>query len=288
MLSTEKYIQPGSDFYVYTAGALAQKLFLYPMIVGNFHYMPGYRIRRQSFDSFLLMYIKRGQLLVETDGQLRTAYAGNVVFLDCYQPHAYGTDHGCEVEWLHFDGANARGYYEAITQQSGPVITLKDSYRFEKYLHKLYLSFRDALAIRDPLLNNYIVNVLTELLLARNQDSADVSSSGIIDDTIAYITEHLQEELSLEQLARQASLSPFYFSRLFKKETGYSPHEYVIQARVNAAKYFLQSARLSQKDICYSCGFSSESSFCTTFKKSTGLTPSQYRKNVSSERWGQE
>lgn len=287
MVSTEKYIQPGSDFYVYTAGALAQKLFLYPMIVGNFHYMPGYRIRRLSFDSFLLMYIKRGQLLVETDGQLRTAYAGNVVFLDCYQPHAYGTDHGCEVEWLHFDGANARGYYEAITQQSGPVITLKDSYRFEKYLHKLYLSFRDALAIRDPLLNNYIVNVLTELL-ARNQDSADVSSSGIIDDTIAYITEHLQEELSLEQLARQASLSPFYFSRLFKKETGYSPHEYVIQARVNAAKYFLQSARLSQKDICYSCGFSSESSFCTTFKKSTGLTPSQYRKNVSSERWGQE
>ena len=288
MVSTEKYIQPGSDFYVYTAGALAQKLFLYPMIVGSFHYMPGYRIRRLSFDSFLLMYIRRGQLLVETDGQLRTAYAGNVVFLDCYQPHAYGTDHGCEVEWLHFDGANARGYYEAITQQSGPVITLKDSYRFEKYLHKLYLSFRDALAIRDPLLNNYIVNVLTELLLARNQDSADVSSSGIIDDTIAYITEHLQEELSLEQLARQASLSPFYFSRLFKKETGYSPHEYVIQARVTAAKYFLQSARLSQKDICYSCGFSSESSFCTTFKKSTGLTPSQYRKNVSSERWGQE
>ena len=79
-----------------------------------------------------------------------------------------------------------------------------------------------------------------------------------------------------------------YFSRLFKKETGYSPHEYVIQARVNAAKYFLQSARLSQKDICYSCGFSSESSFCTTFKKATGLTPSQYRKNVSSERWIQE
>lgn len=288
MLSTEKYIQSGSDFYVYTAGALAHKLFLYPMIVGNFHYMPGYRIRRQSFDSFLLMYIKRGQCLVETEGEKRTAYAGNVVFLDCYQPHAYGTNHGCEVEWLHFDGTSARGFYEAITQQNGPVIALKDSYRFEKYLHKLYLSFRDALAIRDPLLNNYIVNVLTELLLARSQDSADVRSSGIIDDTIAYITDHLQEELSLEQLARQASLSPFYFSRLFKKETGYSPHEYVIQARVNAAKYFLQSARLSQKDICYSCGFSSESSFCTTFKKSTGLTPSQYRKNVSSEHWDQE
>ena len=223
MVSTEKYIQPGSDFYVYTAGALAQKLFLYPMIVGSFRYMPGYRIRRQSFDSFLLMYLKRGQSTVEIGGQKRTAYEGNVIFLDCYQPHSYGTDSGCEIEWLHFDGLNARGYYEAITQQTGPVITLKDTYRFEKYLHKIYLGFRDSLAVRDPLLNNYIVNILTELLLARNQDSADVSSSGIIDDTIAYITEHLQEELSLEQLARLASLSPFYFSRLFKKGTGFSP-----------------------------------------------------------------
>lgn len=282
MQSTEKYIQPGSDFFVYTAGALAQKLFLYPMIVGSFRYLPGYHIRRQSFDSFLLMYIKRGQCLVEVGGEKRTAYEGNVVFLDCYHPHAYGTDSGCEVEWLHFDGPNARGYYDAITQQNGPIITLKDSYRFEKYLHKLYLGFRDALAVREPLLNNYIVNILTELLLTRSQDSADRRSSGIIDDTIAYITDHLQEELSLEQLARQASLSPFYFSRLFKNETGYSPHEYVIQVRVNAAKFFLQSARLSQKDICYSCGFSSESSFCTTFKKATGLTPSQYRKNVNS------
>lgn len=284
MLSTEKYIEIGSDFYVYTAGALAKKLFFYPMIIGNFTYLPGYHIRRQSFDSFLLMLIKRGQCIVETGDQTRTAYAGNVVFLDCYQPHAYGTEQGCEIEWLHFDGQQARGFYDAVTHQAGSVLALKDTYRFEKYLHKIYLSFRDSVAIGDPLLNNYIVNILTELLLARNQDSADISSSGIIDDTIAYITDHLQEELSLDQLARLASLSPFYFSRLFKKETGFSPHAYVIEARVNAAKYFLQSARLSQKDICYSCGFSSESSFCTTFKKVTGLTPSQYRKSICSER----
>ena len=283
MQSTEKYIQSGSDFYVYTASALAQRLFLYPMIVGSFRYLPGYHIRRQSFDSFLLMYIRHGQCLVEAGGEKRIAYEGNVVFLDCYHPHAYGTETGCEVEWLHFDGRDARDFYEVITRENGSIISLKDSYRFEKYLHRLYLGFRDALAVREPLLHNYIVNILTELLLARNQDSSDQRSSGIIDDTIAYITDHLQDELSLEQLARQASLSPFYFSGLFKKETGYSPHEYVIQARVNAAKYFLQSARLSQKDICYSCGFSSESSFCTTFKKMTGLTPSQYRKDIRSE-----
>lgn len=283
MISTEKYVQPGSDFYIYTAGALAKKLFLYPMITGSFKYLPGYHISRKAFDSFLIMYIKKGYCTVETDGRNYHAYQGNVVLIDCYSPHAYGSSSGWEAEWVHYDGAAARGYFEAITDSSGPVITLKDTYRFEKYLHNIYLSFRNSLAVREPVLNNYLINLMTELLLVRNQDIAEVSASGIIDDTLAYITEHLQEELSLEQLAKQASLSSFYFCRLFKKETGFSPHEYVIEARINAARYFLQSTRMSIKDICFSCGFSSESSFCTTFKKKTGLTPSHFRAHVSSE-----
>lgn len=280
MLSTEKYIREGSDFYVYTPGAMAKGLFLYPMIIGYFRYLPGYWIRRQSFDSFLIMYIRKGSCTVELDGRTYHAYEGNVVLIDCYRPHAYGTDTGWEAEWIHYDGRQARGYYNAIVNDAGPVITLKDTYRFEKYLHKIYVSFRDSLSIREALFNNYLVNLMTELLLARNQDAAEQGSRGVIDDTIAYITEHIRDELALGQLAEQAALSPFYFSRLFKKETGFTPHEYVIEARVNAAKYFLQSGKMSIKDICFSCGFTSESSFCTTFKKVTGQTPSQYRASV--------
>jgi len=136
--------------------------------------------------------------------------------------------------------------------------------------------------VKEALLNNYIVNILTELLVNKDMEHSENISSSIIEDTIAYINDHLTDPLTLKDLSDQASLSPFYFSRLFKKESGFSPHEYVIAARVNNAKFLLKSSDTSIKDICYSTGFASESSFCTTFKKVTGTTPSEYRFSIRS------
>ena len=144
-----------------------------------------------------------------------------MVVLDCYAPHAYWTEVGWAAEWLHFDGPNARGYYNAITE-GGPVVTLKNSCRFEKNLRRIYTRFRENAPVREAMLNNYIVNLLTELLVGRELASPGAPSAGIIEDSVAYINEHLARELSLEGLAAQASLSPFYFSRLFKRETGFS------------------------------------------------------------------
>ena len=50
-----------------------------------------------------------------------------------------------------------------------PVINLHDTYRFEKYLHKVYISFKEHISIKEALLNNYIVNILTELLIGRDR-----------------------------------------------------------------------------------------------------------------------
>ena len=141
-------------------------------------------------------------------------------------------------------------------------------------------SFKEHISIKEALLNNYIVNILTELLIGRGTEHSVNISASIIEDTVAYINEHLADPLTLEKLASQASLSPFYFSRLFKKETGFTPHGYVITARVNNAKFLLKSSNSTIKEICFKTGFTSESSFCTTFKKVTGSTPSEYREHI--------
>lgn len=277
MLSTEALVSPGSDYYVYTPSAQAQGLFLTPLLVGHFQYLPGYRLRRTSLDSFLVMHVIRGGCEVEYGGRRFSAQAGQVVVLDCYAPHAYHTADGWEAEWLHFDGPCARGYFDAVTGGDGPVITLKNSCRFEKNLHQIYAQFRDAAPVREALLNNCVVNLLTELLVSREGANPSAQSAGIIEDSVAYINDHLTQELSLEELAARAALSPFYFSRLFKKETGFSPHQYILATRISNAKFLLQSTGDSVKSICFTVGFSSESSFCTAFKKETGLTPTEYR-----------
>jgi len=218
---------------------------------------------------------------VECGGRRFRARERQVVVLDCYSPHAYHTADGWEAEWLHFDGPCARGYFDAILAGGSPVISLKSNYRFEKYLHKIYVQFRETTPVREAVLNNYIVNILTELLIGRETANPRAAvSTSIIEDSIAYISDHLSQELSLDGLAANAALSPFYFSRLFKKETGFSPHQYILTARIRNAKFLLQSTDDPVKNICFTVGFTSESSFCTAFKKETGLTPSEFRRQV--------
>ena len=280
MLSTEKGIAPNSDYYVYTPSTQAKKLFLYPTIVGSFRYLPDYYLHRDSYDSFLIIFIQKGECQVKNGGKTYHAGKDQIVLLNCYEPHTYWTTDGWEAKWLHFDGPGALGYYEAILGGGSPVINLRDTYRLEKYLHKIYLHFKECISTKEALLNNYIVNILTELLVSKDTLNSEHVPASIIEDTIAYISEHLTEPLSLKTLSRQASLSPFYFSRLFKKETGFSPHSYVIAVRVNNAKFLLKSSDATIKDICFSTGFSNESNFCTTFKKVTGSTPSEYRLSI--------
>lgn len=88
----------------------------------------------------------------------------------------------------------------------------------------------------------------------------------------------MEQPLTLEQLAASVSLSPFYFARLFKQETGFPPpHEYIVRARVDKAKYLLISTSLPLKEIACRCGFGNECSFSTLFKKMSGCTPRGYR-----------
>ena len=106
-----------------------------------------------------------------------------------------------------------------------------------------------------------------------------MTCTDMIETVISYINEHFKEDLPDKVLASAAGLSSYHFIRVFKRETGFTPHEYVINTRLSNARYLLRNTAMSVKDICFSCGFSSESAFCITFKKRAKMTPAQYRQN---------
>lgn len=58
---------------------------------------------------------------------------------------------------------------------------------------------------------------------------------------------------------------------MFKRETGYTLREYLLNTRINAARFYLRTTHLSLKEIAYRCGYGSDSTFCTTFKRITGM-----------------
>lgn len=94
---------------------------------------------------------------------------------------------------------------------------------------------------------------------------------------IDYIQANLEHKFGLNALAIITKTSPYHFSRLFKQSTGLTPYQYVIQQRIELGKRLLEKEDLPIVEIALMCGFASQSSFTTTFRKLVGVTPKSYR-----------
>ena len=94
-----------------------------------------------------------------------------------------------------------------------------------------------------------------------------------------HIKSHLGEDLSLKALAKICNLDPTYLHKLYTKTFGVTPANRVLMHRINAAKRQLLASEISMETVAGRCGFSSQAYFCYCFKKATGITPSQYRKD---------
>ncbi|AJY74273.1 helix-turn-helix domain-containing protein [Paenibacillus beijingensis] len=126
-----------------------------------------------------------------------------------------------------------------------------------------------------------VYSVLEELSAKIEEKRSHRGKNETIERMTAYIQEHYQEsELSLDLLAEQFHISPAYISRLFKEYTENNFIDYLIQIRINASKALLLEKDRKVNDIAEKVGYANSRSFLRTFKKYTGMTPSEYRKMI--------
>ncbi len=102
-------------------------------------------------------------------------------------------------------------------------------------------------------------------------------SSSSVERAKAYINENYKNDISLDDVSREVDISPYYFSKLFKEETGENFIEYVTNIRIEQAKQLLNSSRLSMKEICAQVGYADPNYFSRIFKKTVGVTPTEYK-----------
>ena len=92
-----------------------------------------------------------------------------------------------------------------------------------------------------------------------------------------FVEERLEENISIQALANIASLSMYHFARAFKQSEGMTPHEYLIQRRVQRTKDLLAETDLPLSEIALASGFSDQSHCARRFREHVGVTPSSYR-----------
>jgi len=99
---------------------------------------------------------------------------------------------------------------------------------------------------------------------------------------LEYIESHLDQPLTLAELAIFANLSEYHFARMFKRSFGVPPHQYVMERRLNRANLLLRSSTLPLAEISMQCGFSSQSHFSNRFRSFYKITPAAFRKAQAS------
>ncbi len=141
---------------------------------------------------------------------------------------------------------------------------------------------RKADSLRDP---DAVVDLMYEMQLdytSRMQKiNHEIKGSAYVVRAIDYIYDHMDAPLSMEKLAKVVGLNPSYFSKLFSLETGETVKQYINKVKIHTATQMLKDLDLAISDISLSLGYSSQSAFTAVFKKHTGQTPGQYRKELT-------
>ena len=239
----------------------------------------GYHLIRKNYNSLLITHILDGNFTYVKNGKHTTAHKGDTVILDCYNPHEYYTENGFESIWIHVSGSNSYELFEEIEKNNGTLIKCKDIHYVEKLLFRIYDSIKGDTPPSELRISVDIYKLFAELLNFQTTKSLGENN---YEDTVQqikeYISDHLSENLTVNELAMAAHMSASHFSRIFKQQTGFSPYDYVLIFRLNRAKFLLKNTDLSVSTVAYKTGFNSESNFIYFFTENVGISPGKFRK----------
>jgi AraC-like DNA-binding protein len=277
MKTNEKGVLPMSEVFFHTESEFAKNALYYVIIAGDYFCKEDYGVERESFNSYLILLIHKGKMKIKYRNREFIATENTYVFLNCYYPHAYLAEEEVHFEYFHFDGSSSAKYFDFLFNKYGCVFPIENNIVLRKYMHQVVQMTKSD--IKDEHFISMVIHkILYELthITSTSEKMVDLQ----IRQVISFIENHFYEEITLEELAENMNLSVYYFARIFKRHTGTSPYQYILDYRIHHAKKLLQTTDDSIETIAFASGFNSLSHFVTAFKKRSNLTPKQFRKLV--------
>ncbi|HHT17247.1 MAG TPA: AraC family transcriptional regulator [Papillibacter sp.] len=122
--------------------------------------------------------------------------------------------------------------------------------------------------------------------LIRDLESSVVQNTENLDNpyisqAISFMREHYQSSITISDICNLIYLSPGHFKRVFKQQTGRTPHQYLMDIRLERSQELLRQTEHSIEDVAKECGFINAGHFAVAFKRRTQLSPSEYRKKFA-------
>lgn len=277
-------IEPGllskRGIYFSETTDLAKKLYFYVFWCGEYFVEAPYSINRNYMDSFIIFWVKTGKMQFIYHGKSFQAPENSIVLLDCKEQNQYFVQEKTNFQFIHFNGEQVPAFYETLTEKNNFIHQLPK----EKNTIPAIIELLENKSSNDLEISLKLYQLLGSLVEKNHRDSLRHFTTSkypaSIKRAIAYINEHYREKISVASLSQISNLSPHYFSRLFKKHTGNSPHQYLLQLRLHQAKNLLVQTEWAIEEISDYCGFYNVAHFIRLFAQSNGgLTPGKFRKS---------
>lgn len=249
--------------------------------VGYFKINDQYFTERENLNSFFIALTLSGKAELIYENQAFEIKRGDCFFINCMNYHYYKTMHDdtWEYIWVHFTGDHAKEFYNEFVKHNFSPIHFEDYFLIETALQRL-LTLNQKIDLTTSISSaNLIHNIISELLIrsiyAEHNQSARPS---FIDFIIQEIQLNYKEKITIEDFANKLHLDKYHLMKEFKKHTGTTIYEYIINTRISHAKELLKYSNLSISDITFECGMNTTSHFINLFKMRENMTPLAYRK----------
>ena len=273
---TEPGVMTGSEYFFHEISETTLLLHYYPAMCGHYYCETGYRVRGEQVDRILCMYVEQGELSVDYRGKHYTAPSGSVILIDRNESHHYYVEHYAEFYWIHIGGCNTSSLCSYLLQNCGPVFRVSGCGRIGAIMRAILSQFKCNKTPVASELSYEIHEILCRLMPDANEPQTEENNA--VQQAVCFIRNNLtSRSLNLSSIAKSVGLSTSYLIRLFQRELTCTPHEYVIQLRMEHAKYLLKTTSMPVKKIAEESGYGSSSSFVSAFTEKVGVSPQQYR-----------
>lgn len=275
VVQKERDILEAEGIFVHTPSQFAKENLFFVRLEALYTCGPQYEVRRKGLDSFLMFFIREGEMLFEFGGRAFTARKKDLVLLDCREPHIYRALTRTEFYWIHFDGNASGAYFKYFRENKG--IHFQNLHKMEEQ----FVLIHDMMRNGCPDEGAVSVQVHRILSILYSNVGQNRTPSDIVARAKVYIDEHYMEKLSMSGIADASRVSQSHLFRLFRDETGMSPYGYLMNVRMDHAMKLLLNTSYTVEEIADYCAFCSSANFIRAFRQSTGVTPSRFRKLIS-------
>lgn len=247
-----------------------------------------FRDRPEGAAENILIYCETGGGWIKLDQQKFNLIKKQAFIIPAGVPHVYAADKLApwSIYWMHFHGTNTQHHTSIIGKilDTEEAPTNKHDVRIELFesifqnLENGYL--QDNLEYCSVCLRHFLasfkyVTQFNRLTLTENSD--------IVHKSITFMKNHLEDKLTLEDIAGSVNYSPTYFGALFKEKTSFSPIEYYNQLKIQRCCSLLQFTDLKMKEIAFKLGYYDAFHFSKAFSQEMGISPREYRKRYTTK-----